>query len=58
MDTAVDFLHPSLGVVRGLSSSFTCQYKGIRYATVTGRFASAIMAEQDPNGLVDATVLG
>ncbi|KAJ5476790.1 hypothetical protein N7475_002519 [Penicillium sp. IBT 31633x] len=58
METITEFPHPFLGVVRGLTSSSTNQFLGIRYATLTGKWVPSVISEGDPNGIIDATTLG
>ena len=53
MERITEFPHPSLGVVRGWTSPSTRQFLGIRYATLTGKWAPP-----DPKGIVNATSLG
>ncbi|CAG8909735.1 unnamed protein product [Penicillium egyptiacum] len=58
MDTITDFPHPTLGIVRGWTSPSTRQFLGLRYATLTGKWAPPVISEGDPKGIVDATTLG
>jgi hypothetical protein len=58
METITDFHHPSLGIVRCWTSPSTRQFLGLRYATLTGKWAAPVVLEDDPNKIVDATMLG
>lgn len=58
METIADFHHPSLGIVRGWTSPSTRQFLGLRYATLTGKWAAPVILEGDPNKIVDATTMG
>ena len=49
-----------LGSIKGLSlNNETCQYLGIPYATIPGRFRRSVLADSAwPNGTWDGTKLG
>lgn len=50
---------PSLGRITGLSfNSSTCQYLGIPYAEIRGRFQRSVPAGPWKNGIWDGTKLG
>ncbi|KAL2786639.1 Alpha/Beta hydrolase protein [Aspergillus keveii] len=57
MATVVEFPHPSLGLVRGLSTSSTNQFLGIQYATLAGKWDPPVLSEA-LSAPIDATKLG
>ncbi|OJJ05947.1 hypothetical protein ASPVEDRAFT_75159 [Aspergillus versicolor CBS 583.65] len=57
MTTVIEYSHPSLGVVRGLTLSSTNQFLGIRYATLAGKWDPPTLSDAVA-GPVDATKFG
>lgn len=57
MSTVIEYSHPSLGVVRGLTLSSTNQFLGIQYATLAGKWDPPILSEGITNP-IDATKFG
>ncbi|KAL2839402.1 Alpha/Beta hydrolase protein [Aspergillus pseudoustus] len=58
MSSMIEFHHPSLGVVRGLSSSSTTQFLGLQYATIAAKWDPPILAEGAADIPLDGTKIG
>lgn len=55
----VELQVPNLGKVKGISyNNETCQYLGIPYADIPGRFRRSVPASRWENGQHDGTKLG
>ncbi|KAF3386206.1 Lipase 2 [Penicillium rolfsii] len=57
MSTKMEYLHPSLGLVRGLAFGPTNQFLGIPYATLDSKWSPPVMSEPK-KGTLDATKFG
>jgi carboxylesterase type B len=49
--------HPEIGEVQGITNDGVEQYLGIQYATLSDRFAPAVLKEYHGEG-IDATKIG
>lgn len=58
VEKVVTFDHPLLGSVRGLRSSSTQRFLGIRYAQISHKFEVPKLIEYNKNETIDGTTVG
>lgn len=58
MSTKIEYPHPSLGLVRALTSGSTIQFLGVPYATLETKWSPPVLSDPLTGTILDATNSG